>query len=158
MREQPVLRHGTTETLTETGALNLKKFINRPSDFVSEFLEGIYSAHSEQLTFVGNDMRCMVRAGGKVENKVGLATGGGSGHLPLFLGYVGEGMLDGCAIGEVFQSPNSERILEVIHEIDTGAGVICIFGNYSGDLMNFEMAREMALRRRHSGRVGSHCR
>ncbi|HPG20548.1 MAG TPA: dihydroxyacetone kinase subunit DhaK, partial [Flexilinea sp.] len=76
--------------------------------------------------------------------KVGIATGGGSGHLPLFLGYVGEGMLDGCSIGDVFQSPSAEQMLAVTKEIDSGAGVLYIYGNYGGDILNFDMAAEMA--------------
>jgi len=76
--------------------------------------------------------------------KVGLATGGGSGHLPLFLGYVGDGMLDGCSIGDVFQSSSAQQMLAVTKAIDSGAGVLYIFGNYGGDKMNFEMSAEMA--------------
>ena len=75
---------------------------------------------------------------------MGIATGGGSGHLPLFLGYVGEGMLDGCSIGDVFQSPSAEQMLAVTKEIDQGAGVLYIYGNYNGDIFNFDMAAEMA--------------
>jgi dihydroxyacetone kinase-like protein len=71
-------------------------------------------------------------------------TGGGSGHLPLFLGYVGTGMLDGCAVGDVFQSPSPEQILAITKEIDSGAGVLYIYGNYNGDIFNFDMAAEMA--------------
>jgi dihydroxyacetone kinase-like protein len=71
-------------------------------------------------------------------------TGGGSGHLPLFLGYVGDGMLDGAAVGGVFQSPSSEQIYQVTKHIDQGAGVLYIYGNYSGDLINFDMAAELA--------------
>jgi dihydroxyacetone kinase-like protein len=70
-------------------------------------------------------------------------TGGGSGHLPVFLGYVGEGMLDGCAIGDVFQAPSLEQIVNVTKRIDGGKGVVYIYGNYGGDVMNFDMAAEM---------------
>ena len=80
----------------------------------------------------------------KKEGKVGIATGGGSGHLPLFLGYVGKGMLDGCCVGDVFQSPSSEQMLAVTKAIDSGAGVLYIYGNYNGDIFNFNMAAEMA--------------
>jgi dihydroxyacetone kinase-like protein len=75
---------------------------------------------------------------------VGIATGGGSGHLPLFLGYVGDGMLDGAAVGGVFQSPSAEQMYEVTKAIDQGAGVLYIYGNYSGDIINFDMAAELA--------------
>jgi dihydroxyacetone kinase-like protein len=86
----------------------------------------------------------VVKAGPGIKNKVGLATGGGSGHLPLFLGYVGDGLLDGCAVGGVFQSPSSDQMLEVTRAINQGAGVLYIYGNYGGDIMNFDMAAEMA--------------
>jgi dihydroxyacetone kinase-like protein len=80
----------------------------------------------------------------KKEGKVGIATGGGSGHLPLFLGYVGKGMLDGCSVGDVFQSPSAEQMHAVTKYIDSGAGVLYIYGNYNGDIFNFDMAAEMA--------------
>ena len=77
----------------------MKKFINKPEKFVDEMLEGIMAAHPSKLKYVNDDLRCVVSAADKV-GKVGIATGGGSGHLPLFLGYVGDGMLDGCAVGD----------------------------------------------------------
>jgi dihydroxyacetone kinase-like protein len=80
----------------------------------------------------------------RVPGKVGLATGGGSGHLPLFLGYVGAGLLDGAAVGGVFQSPSGDQMFEVTKAINQGAGVLYIYGNYSGDILNFDMATEMA--------------
>lgn len=120
----------------------MKKFLNEALEFVDEMLDGIYLAHS-QLTFVNSDRRCMVVSQRK-RGKVGIATGGGSGHLPLFLGYVGDGMLDGAAVGGVFQSPSAEQINEVTKAIDQGAGVLYIYGNYSGDLINFDMAAELA--------------
>jgi dihydroxyacetone kinase-like protein len=121
----------------------MKKFLNAPEDFVDEMLEGIYIAHPRQLAYVGDDKRCMVAA--KLhKGKVGIATGGGSGHLPLFLGYVGAGLIDGAAVGGVFQSPSSYQMLEVTKAIDQGAGVLYVYGNYSGDILNFDMATEMA--------------
>jgi phosphoenolpyruvate---glycerone phosphotransferase subunit DhaK len=122
----------------------MKKFLNKPENFVDEMIEGIIAAHPDQLTYVENDLRCIVRAGKRKPGKVGLATGGGSGHLPLFLGYVGEGMLDGCSVGGVFQSPSAEQMLNVTKAIDAGAGVLYIYGNYGGDILNFDMAAEMA--------------
>ena len=122
----------------------MKKFINKPEAFVDEMLQGILAAHPEQLKHAAGDLRCIVRADAPVQGKVGLATGGGSGHLPLFLGYVGAGMLDGCSVGGVFQSPSAEQMLEVTKSIDSGAGVLYIYGNYGGDIMNFDMAAEMA--------------
>jgi phosphoenolpyruvate---glycerone phosphotransferase subunit DhaK len=122
----------------------MKKIINNPNDFVNEMLEGLYAAHGHALTHVGTDLRCLVRADAPVAGKVALAAGGGSGHLPVFLGYVGQGMLDGVAIGDVFQSPSSDQMLEVTKRIDGGKGVLYIYGNYGGDTMNFDMATEIA--------------
>ena len=122
----------------------MKKFLNEPAAFVDEMVEGILAAHPDQLASAEGDLRSVVRAGERQPRKVGIATGGGSGHLPLFLGYVGEGMLDGCSVGGVFQSPSAEQMLQVTRAIDSGAGVLYIFGNYGGDRMNFDMAAEMA--------------
>lgn len=86
----------------------MKKLINVPENYVNEMLEGIYLAHPDYVTYAEGDLRCLVTSN-KVEGKVGIATGGGSGHLPLFLGYVGKGMLDGCSVGDVFQSPGRDE-------------------------------------------------
>lgn len=123
--------------------MTMKKFINQPERFIDEMLEGLYAAHPEYYTSVNEDAHCL-RSVHKVRGKVALATGGGSGHLPLFLGYVGKGMLDGCSVGDVFQSPSAQQMLEVTKAIDAGAGVLYIFGNYNGDIFNFQMAAEMA--------------
>ncbi|MBE3102607.1 MAG: dihydroxyacetone kinase subunit DhaK [Firmicutes bacterium] len=122
----------------------MKKIINDPKNFVNEMIEGILAAHPEQLKCVNNDIKCLVRSDSRKPGKVGLSTGGGSGHLPLFLGYVGKGMLDGCAVGNVFASPSAKQMLEVTKAIDSGSGVLYIYGNYGGDVMNFNMAAEMA--------------
>lgn len=121
----------------------MKKIINQPENYVNEMLEGLYIAHPDLITYTNDDLRCLVTAN-KKEGKVGIATGGGSGHLPLFLGYVGKGMLDGCSVGDVFQSPSAEQMLAVTKAIDSGAGVLYIYGNYNGDIFNFDMATEMA--------------
>lgn len=123
--------------------MTMKKIINKPEDYVNEMLEGLYIAHPDLITYAAGDVRCLITAN-KKEGKVGLATGGGSGHLPLFLGYVGKGILDGCSVGDVFQSPSAEQMLEVTKAIDSGAGVLYIYGNYNGDIFNFDMAAEMA--------------
>ncbi|CAN7753351.1 dihydroxyacetone kinase subunit DhaK [Rhizobium sp. LjRoot258] len=120
----------------------MKKFLNDPVNFVEEMLEGIYKAHPA-VTYTAGDLRCLVTA--KVKpGKVGIATGGGSGHLPTFLGFVGDGMLDGAAVGGVFQSPSAEQMYQVTKHIDQGAGVLYIYGNYTGDIINFDMAAELA--------------
>jgi len=122
----------------------MKKIINNPKNFVNEMIEGILAAYPEQLKCVNNDLRCLVRSDSRKPGKVGLSTGGGSGHLPLFLGYVGKGMLDGCAVGNVFASHSAKQMLEVTKAIGSGSGVLYIYGNYGGDVMNFDMAAEMA--------------
>lgn len=121
----------------------MKKFINNPEAFVDEMLEGIMAAHPEQLTFASDDIRCVIRKD-LTRKKVALASGGGSGHLPTFMGYVGEGMLDGCPVGGVFQSPSAEQMYQVTRKIDRGMGVLYIYGNYTGDIINFDMAAELA--------------
>jgi dihydroxyacetone kinase-like protein len=122
----------------------MKKILNDPNAFVAEMLEGLLNAHPDMLSHAGDDRHCIVRADAPVEGKVALATGGGSGHLPVFLGYVGQGLLDGCAVGDVFSSPSADQMLQVTQHIDGGQGVVYIYGNYSGDVMNFDMAAEMA--------------
>jgi phosphoenolpyruvate---glycerone phosphotransferase subunit DhaK len=122
----------------------MKKMLNQAKDFVPEMLDGLLKAYPTQLSYTGGDVHCIVRADAPLQGKVALATGGGSGHLPVFLGYVGKGMLDGCAVGDVFASPSAEQMLEVTRKIHGGKGVVYIYGNYGGDRMNFDMATEMA--------------
>ena len=121
----------------------MKKLMNRAEDFIPEMLEGLYAAHGDQITYADDKPTCLVSCH-KKENKVAIVTGGGSGHLPLFLGYVGDGMLDGCAIGGIFQSPSADDMLTVTKAVEAGKGVLYILGNYNGDKYNFKMAGEMA--------------
>ena len=122
----------------------MQKILNDPVEFVQEMLEGILKAHPTQLAAVDGDNHSLVRADAPIKGKVGIATGGGSGHLPLFLGYVGKGLLDGVAVGDVFQSPTAEQMLAVTKKINSGAGVLYIYGNYGGDVFNFDFAAELA--------------
>tara|TARA_Y100001936_G_scaffold215270_1_gene225572 strand:+ start:78 stop:1073 length:996 start_codon:yes stop_codon:yes gene_type:complete len=121
----------------------VKKIINNPSDFVEESIDGLIKSHPDVYAFAKDNNRVITRAK-KASNKVGIVTGGGSGHLPVFTGYVGKGFLDACAIGSVFASPSVEQMVSAIKNADNGNGVLCIIGNYGGDVMNFEMACEMA--------------
>ncbi|MDR0399975.1 MAG: dihydroxyacetone kinase subunit DhaK [Treponema sp.] len=121
----------------------MRKIINKPEDFVDEMVDGIIAAYEGKIRLLNGDRRIILSAYPKKEGKVGIVTAGGSGHLPLFLGYVGQGMLDGCAVGNVFASPSSQKMADMIRACDSGKGVLCLFGNYGGDVMNFEMAREM---------------
>ena len=122
----------------------MQKILNDPVVFVDEMLDGILAAHPAQLRAVGGDNHALVRADAPRPGKVGIATGGGSGHLPLFLGYVGQGLLDGVAVGDVFASPSAEQMLAVTEQIDGGAGVLYLYGNYGGDVFNFDLAAELA--------------
>lgn len=120
----------------------MKKIINAPENYTDDMLRGIYAAHPDCVKPTADDLRCYCTAR-KHPGKVAIITGGGTGHLPLFLGYVGEGMLDGCGVGGVFQSPSAEQIFNVTKEVENGAGVLYLYGNYTGDIMNFDMAAEM---------------
>ncbi len=120
----------------------MKKIINRPQDFVDETVEGIIAAYGDRLRLLNGDTRVLLSGYPAPDGKVGIVTAGGSGHLPVFLGYVGKGMIDGCAIGNVFASPASSKMADMIRACDRGSGVLCLFGNYGGDKLNFEMACE----------------
>ena len=120
----------------------MKKIINNPIDFVDETLDGLIKSHPKVYSLASDNSRVITRAI-KSTNKVGLVTGGGSGHLPVFTGYVGKGLLDSCAIGSVFASPSVEQIASAIRNANNEKGVLCILGNYGGDVMNFEMACEI---------------
>lgn len=120
----------------------MKKIINAAENYTDDMLKGIYAAHGDKVKYAANDKRCYC-AVKKTPGKVAIITGGGTGHLPLFLGYVGEGMLDGCGVGSVFQSPSGEQIYNITKEVEAGAGVLYLYGNYTGDIMNFDMAAEM---------------
>lgn len=120
----------------------MKKIINRPEHFVDETMEGIIAAYGDKVRLLNGDKRILLSNYPAREDKVGIVTAGGSGHLPVFLGYVGSGMLDGCAVGNVFASPSAQKMADMIRACDRGRGVLCLYGNYGGDKMNFEMACE----------------
>jgi len=122
----------------------VKKFLNRPRDAVDEAIAGALLAHEALLAPVEGVPRAIRSRHGPRKGKVGVVIGGGSGHEPGFLGYVGQGLADAVAIGNIFAAPPPDPILAATLAADGGAGVLHIFGNFSGDLMNFEMAAEMA--------------
>ncbi|TRW45873.1 dihydroxyacetone kinase subunit DhaK [Georgenia yuyongxinii] len=122
----------------------MKKIINKPENFVDEMIEGILLAHPDQVKTPGDDPRILVRADAPVAGKVGIVTGGGSGHLPLFKGYVGKGLASGVAIGNVFSSPSSQQCFEAAKAVDGGRGVLYLYGNYGGDVFNFDLAADLA--------------
>jgi len=121
----------------------LKKLINNPEQVVRDMIDGMVLAHPDKLkNLPGTNV--LIRAHAPAQGKVALVSGGGSGHEPSHAGYVGVGMLDAAVAGEVFTSPTPDQILEAIKAVGTGKGVLLIIKNYSGDLMNFEMAAELA--------------
>jgi phosphoenolpyruvate---glycerone phosphotransferase subunit DhaK len=120
----------------------MKKLINDAADLVPEALRGMALAHPELRVDLQN--RIVFRGDAPVRGKVGLISGGGSGHEPLHGGFVGPGMLDAACAGEVFTSPVPDQMLEATRGVDGGAGVLHIVKNYTGDVMNFEMAAELA--------------
>jgi dihydroxyacetone kinase-like protein len=121
----------------------MKKICNDPYAYVDEMLQGLCAAHPECYRQLGPEGRVIARTDGPIEGKVGIVSGGGSGHLPVFTGYVGKGLIDACAIGDVFSSPTVDQMAEAIRAANGGTGVLLLYGNYTGDIMNFDMAAEM---------------
>ena len=121
----------------------MKKILNDPFAYATETLRGLVRAYPQYYRLVPGQTRVITRAGGAVPGKVGIVTGGGSGHLPVFTGYVGPGLLDACASGDVFASPTAEEMAEAIRAANGGAGVLRLYGNYGGDVMNFDMAGDL---------------
>lgn len=121
----------------------MKKIINNPELVVEDMLAGMVAAHPDYVRKLDN-ATVLVRANSPVEGKVALVSGGGSGHEPSHGGYVGKGMLDGAVAGAVFTSPTPDQVYEAIKAVDSGNGVLLVIKNYTGDVMNFEMAKDMA--------------
>lgn len=120
----------------------MKKFINDPFDSVDEMLSGFLEVNSAYVKKLDN-CRAVVSTQSPRSGKVGVVTGGGSGHKPAFIGFIGRGMLDGVAVGDIFTSPPPTSVYEAAKAVDGGEGILLLLGNYSGDVMNFEMAAEM---------------
>jgi dihydroxyacetone kinase len=120
----------------------MKKFMNKAETMVAESIEGFVRAHEEFVMF-GSDRKC-VRRRQLLPGKVAVISGGGAGHEPMHIGFVGRGMLDAACVGHIFTSPTPGQIVSAIEEVDTGAGCLLVVKNYDGDVMNFEMAAEMA--------------
>lgn len=121
----------------------MKKLINQPESVVSEMVAGFVAAYPNKVKQVPGT-NVVVRSDAPVQGKVGIISGGGSGHEPAHGGYVGKGMLDGAVAGEVFTSPTPDQVFEAIKAVDGGKGVLLVIKNYTGDVMNFEMAAELA--------------
>jgi dihydroxyacetone kinase-like protein len=123
---------------------HVKKFLNNPNDVVEEMLDGLIAAHRPYIETVGTSRRALVARNGPRPGKVGLVIGGGMGHEPCFVGYVGKGLADAVALGNIFSSPPPDPIVKCAVAASGGAGVLFVYGNYAGDVMNFEMAAELA--------------
>lgn len=121
----------------------MKKILNDPNAYADETLAGMCRAHPDIYRVTGPENRVIARATKGPKGKVGIVSGGGSGHLPVFAGYVGAGLLDACAVGDVFASPSAEQMAEAIRIADAGAGVLRLYGNYGGDILNFDMAGDL---------------
>lgn len=121
----------------------MNRIFNNPDMVVEDMLRGYFRAHAELVSAVENP-RVVKRVAAPVAGKVGVVTGGGSGHEPAFLGYVGENLVDAVAVGEIFSSPTAKSFFDAIRAADGGRGVACLYGNYAGDNMNVKMAIKMA--------------
>ncbi|MDR1613521.1 MAG: dihydroxyacetone kinase subunit DhaK [Planctomycetota bacterium] len=120
----------------------MQRFFNDPSKVVDEMVEGFLKCHADIAEKTGNPR--VVKSTFSTKGRVGIVTGGGSGHKPAFVGYVGKNMVDAVAIGEIFSSPTAKAFYDAFKAADGGKGVACLYGNYAGDNMNVKMAREMA--------------
>ncbi|MDW9484376.1 dihydroxyacetone kinase subunit DhaK [Sinorhizobium meliloti] len=123
---------------------HVKKFLNNPNEVVEEMLNGAVKAHEIYLQPINGSHRALVARNGPRPGKVGLVIGGGTGHEPCFLGYVGKGLADAVAVGNIFSSPPPDPIVQCAEAASGGEGVLFVYGNYAGDVMNFEMAAEIA--------------
>ncbi|WPC44662.1 dihydroxyacetone kinase subunit DhaK [Clostridium sp. JS66] len=121
----------------------MKKIINNPNNVVEDMLDGMVAAHPEYIRKLDN-ANVIVRKNSPIKGKVAIVSGGGSGHEPAHGGYVGTGMLDAAVAGAVFTSPTPDQVYEAVKAVDGGAGVLLVIKNYSGDVMNFDMAKDLA--------------
>lgn len=122
----------------------MRRLLNDPYDVVEEMLDGYVRAHSKHVKLLENDRRVVVSKNAPVKDKVGVIIGGGSGHEPLFMGYVGENFADAAVIGNINTSPSPEACYNAVKAVDAGKGCLFLYGNYAGDVMNFDMGVEMA--------------
>ena len=121
----------------------MQRFLNNPDDVVDEMLRGFLKCHPDIVAETTNP-RVLKYVHAPVQGKVGIVTGGGSGHKPAFIGYIGKNMCDAVAVGEICSSPTTNAFLDAFRAADSGKGVACLYGNYSGDNMNVKMAVKLA--------------
>ncbi len=122
----------------------MQRFINNPDEVVEDTVKGFVKAHADIVRLSAQNPRVVAARHAPVSGKVGVITGGGSGHEPAFIGYTGRNMLDAVAIGELFSSPTAKSFLDAAREANGGKGVVCLYGNYAGDNMNVKMAIKLA--------------
>ena len=122
----------------------MQRFINNPDEVVEDTLRGFVKAHADVVRLADNNPKVVAARKAPVAGKVGVITGGGSGHEPAFIGYIGDAMLDAVAVGELFSSPTAKSFLDAAREANAGKGVVCLYGNYAGDNMNVKMAIKLA--------------
>ncbi|WP_026699526.1 dihydroxyacetone kinase subunit DhaK [Salibacterium aidingense] len=122
----------------------MKKLINVPENVVDEMIDGFLKAHPSLVKGIEANSRSIIRADANKQEKVSVIIGGGSGHEPAFMGYVGTGMADGAAVGNIFASPPPDPVLEAVKAVDTRKESLLVYGNYQGDLLNFGMAADLA--------------
>src|SRR5699024_11442900 len=121
----------------------MKKILNDPNQAVNDMLKVVTAAFPEEVRQLA-ETTVITKKDAPIKDKVGIVSGGGSGHEPAYAGYVGRGMLDAAVAGEVFTSPTPDQVLEAIKAVDAGEGVFLVIKNYTGDVLNFEMAAELA--------------
>lgn len=122
----------------------MQRFINNPDEVVEDTVKGFVKAHNDLIRLSSENPRVIVAQGAPVAGKVGVITGGGSGHEPAFIGYAGKNLLDAVAVGELFSSPTAKSFFDAAREANGGSGVVCLYGNYAGDNMNVKMAIKLA--------------
>lgn len=122
----------------------MQRFINNPDEVVDDTVKGFVKAHGDLVRLSETNRRVVISTAAPVAGKVGVVTGGGSGHEPAFIGYTGRNMLDAVAVGELFSSPTAKSFHEAFKAADAGKGVVCLYGNYAGDNMNVKMAAKLA--------------
>src|SRR5690606_3999602 len=123
---------------------HMQRFLNNPDDIVDETVAGFVRAHSDLVRLDPNNPRVVISRSAAQQGRVGIVTGGGSGHEPAFIGYTGRNMVDAVAVGELFSSPTAKSFHDAIRAVDGGRGVVCLYGNYAGDNMNVKMAMKLA--------------
>jgi len=142
-KEPPVQHFKADRPAEELIGVEMQRIINDPNKVVEDMLKGFVQCHADIISPTGNS-RVLKYKNTPVAGKVGIVTGGGSGHKPAFIGYLGKNMVDAVAVGEIFTSPSAKAFYDAFREANAGRGVACLYGNYAGDNMNVKLAMELA--------------